>query len=45
MLVFGQSATTILHCFILDEEINKTKGRDPVHTPEPLREFLDDPKK
>jgi len=41
MSVFGLSAQAILHCFILDEELNKSKGRDPVHTPEPLRDFLE----
>jgi tetrahydromethanopterin S-methyltransferase subunit C len=29
MSVFGMAMDTILHCFILDEYLNKKNGRDP----------------
>lgn len=31
---------SILQCYCLDEELNKTKGKDPAHSPAPLREFM-----
>ena len=32
---------SILQCYCLDEELNKSKGKDPAHSPAPLREFMD----
>lgn len=29
MSVYGMAADTILHCFLIDEELNKEKGRPP----------------
>lgn len=41
MLVLGMALDTIMHCFILDEEISKSKGAaEARNTPGPLREFL-----
>lgn len=41
MLVLGMALDTIMHCFILDEEISKSKGGDAAkNTPAPLRDFL-----
>ena len=39
--VYGMAIDAILHCFLLDEELSKTKGRNPSFTPEYLRDFLD----
>lgn len=41
MSVYGMAADTCLQCFIVDSELNKTKGRDPQNAPAPLREFMD----
>ena len=40
MSVYGMAIDSILQCFCLDEELNKTKGKDPAHAPAPLREFM-----
>lgn len=41
MQVFGMALSTIMHCFILDEELSKHKGNDTArNTPPTLREFL-----
>lgn len=41
MLVLGMALDTIMHCFILDEEISKSKGGSEArNTPGPLRDFL-----
>ena len=39
--LFSFSATTILHCFILDSEISSKSGKASAHTPESLREFIE----
>jgi hypothetical protein len=38
--IYGNSADALMHCFIVDCEIN----RDPQHSPEPLREFVEEEK-
>lgn len=40
MSTYGMAIDTILQCFILDEELNKEKGRAPQYTPELLQDFL-----
>lgn len=40
MSVYGMAIDTILQCFCLDEELNRTKGKDPQHAPGPLRDFM-----
>lgn len=40
MSVYGMAVDTILQCFCLDEELNKTKGRDAQNAPGPLRDFM-----
>ena len=39
--VFSFSATTILHCFIIDSELSAKAGRSPQHTPESLKKFIE----
>ncbi len=39
--VFSFSATTILHCFIVDSELSTQNGRSNAHTPQSLRPFLE----
>ncbi len=39
--IFSFSATTILHCFIIDSELSTTKGRSNEHTPISLQPFLE----
>lgn len=41
MSVYGMAIDSILQCYCLDEELNKKKGRDPAHSPAPLRDFMD----
>lgn len=41
MSVYGMAVDCILQCYCLDEELNKKKGRDPAHAPDPLRQFMD----
>lgn len=41
MSVYGMAIDSILQCYCLDEELNKKKGRDPAHSPGPLRAFMD----
>lgn len=38
--IYGNAADALMHCFLVDCEIN----RDPQHSPEPLREFVEDEK-
>ena len=38
--LFSFSATTILHCFIIDSELSTTKGRNNEYTPKSLQPFL-----
>ena len=38
--LFSFSATTILHCFIIDSELSTEKGRSNQHTPQSLQPFL-----
>lgn len=45
MSVYGMAIDTILQCYCLDEELNKTKGKDPAHSPAPLREFMNEVEK
>lgn len=41
MTVLGMALSTIMHCFILDEELAKSGGGNQAsHTPGPLRDFL-----
>lgn len=41
MEVLGMALSTIMHCFILDEELAKSAGGNQAsHTPGPLRDFL-----
>jgi hypothetical protein len=39
--VFSFSATTILQCFIIDQELSTKAGRSAQHTPDSLKEFLE----
>lgn len=39
--LFSFSATTILHCFIVDSELSTQKGRSNAHTPQSLQPFLE----
>lgn len=41
MSVYGMAIDSILQCYCLDEELNKKNGKDPAHSPAPLREFMD----
>ena len=45
MSVYGMACDTILHCFLVDEEICKRNGRNPMHSPETLKDFLDSERK
>lgn len=38
--IYGNSSDALMHCFLVDCEINK----DPQHSPEPLRQFIEDEK-
>ena len=41
-MILGISLEAIMHCFILDEEISKSSGKNSAkNTPVPLLEFLD----
>eukprot|EP00828_Plagiopyla_frontata_P032760 TRINITY_DN4262_c0_g2_i4.p1 TRINITY_DN4262_c0_g2~~TRINITY_DN4262_c0_g2_i4.p1 ORF type:complete len:280 (+),score=21.48 TRINITY_DN4262_c0_g2_i4:77-916(+) len=41
MSIYGMAVDSILHCFILDEQLGKHGGKGgPSHTPEPLQEFI-----
>lgn len=40
MDVYGLAVDSILHCFVLDEQLAKKKGGDAQNTPETLRAFL-----
>ncbi len=39
--LFSFSATTILHCFIVDSELSTQAGRSNAHTPQSLQPFLE----
>lgn len=39
--VYSMACDTILQCFLIDEELQKSKGRQPKHCPEPLREMFE----
>lgn len=39
--VYSMACDTILQCFLVDEELQKSKGREPKHCPEPLREMFE----
>ena len=39
--VFSFSATTILQCFLIDQELSAKAGRSAQHTPDSLKEFLE----
>ena len=38
--LYSFSATTILHCFIIDSELSTKAGRNNSHTPQSLQSFL-----
>lgn len=38
--IYGNSCDALMHCFLVDCDIN----RDPKHSPEPLRKFVEDEK-
>jgi len=38
--IYGSSSDALMHCFLVDSEIN----RDPKHSPEELRKFVEDEK-
>lgn len=39
MGIYGTSGDAMMHCFLLDEELNE---RIPQHTPDKLRDFMKD---
>jgi hypothetical protein len=39
--LFSFSSTTILHCFILDSELQEKGGKNGGHTPQSLQPFID----
>jgi len=41
MSLYGMAVDTILHCFLLDEELCSKNSRPPQHAPEQLKSFLD----
>ncbi len=38
MSVYGVSGDSLMHCFLLDEEVNE---KMPKHTPKELQSFID----
>jgi len=42
MIVYGMSIDTILQCFLLEESLAKKHGQDVQHTPETLKDIMDD---
>lgn len=38
--IYGNACDALMHCFLVDSEIN----RDPKHSPEQLRKFVEDEK-
>ena len=38
--IYGNASDALMHCFLVDCEIN----RDPQHSPEPLRAFVEEEK-
>jgi hypothetical protein len=37
MSIYGMSGDSLMHCFLLDEELN---DKNPKHTPDELRDFV-----